>query len=62
MNIHSELTTINSTLEDVAARITALVEGDGSQLPTDHYNELVAAERAVGGLVRRLTRLASKVR
>ena len=62
MTIHSELTTINSTLDDVAARITALVEGEGSRLPTDLYNELVAAERAVGGLVRRLNRLSGKVR
>ena len=52
MTIHSELTTINSTLDDVAARITALVEGEGSRLPTDQYNELVAAAFASEAVVR----------
>lgn len=54
MSSSTELNTITSTLSDIATRITALVENEGPSLAGDVYTELVAAERAVGTLLRRL--------
>lgn len=62
MSTHSELNTIASTLTDVATRITAIVESEGDKLPAEVYTELVAAERSVGALLRRVVRVANKVR
>lgn len=61
MSIANELSTINSTLSDLSTRITALVENEGPYLDADVYTELVAAERTVGALLRRLERAARKV-
>lgn len=61
MSTQTELNTITSTLSELASRITALVESDGPQLDSEVYSELVAAERTVGALLRRLNRAARKV-
>ena len=55
-----ELATITSTMRDLATRLTALVESEGEALPTEVYSELVGAERTIGALLRRLTRLANR--
>ena len=61
MSTQTEINTIASTMAEVATRITALVEHDGEGLAPDVYTELVAAERTVGALVRRLGRIARRV-
>ena len=60
MSTRNELNTITSTMTELAARISALVESQGSTMPNEMYSELVAAERTVGALLRRLNRLASR--
>lgn len=62
MTLQTELNTLTSSLGELSARITALVEHEGSAMPADVYAELVAAERTVGTLVRRLNRVATRVR
>ncbi|MGC2486441.1 MAG: hypothetical protein WA359_09390 [Acidimicrobiales bacterium] len=61
MSMQTELNTITSTMNDVAARITSLVESEGDAMAPDVYSELVAAERTVGALLRRLNRVAARV-
>ena len=61
MNMQTELNTITSTMNDVATRITSLVESEGDAMAPDVYSELVAAERTVGALLRRLNRVAARV-
>lgn len=61
MTTQTELNTITSTMTELSARITALVETHGVGMPTEVYTELVAAERTVGALVRRLNRVASRI-
>ncbi len=61
MTVQSELNTITSTLEELATRLTALVEQDGHAVDSDVYSELVAAERAVTTLLRRLNRVARSI-
>lgn len=61
MSTQTELNTITSTLGELAARITSLVESDGPQMDTDVYSELVAAERTIGALLRRLHRAARRI-
>lgn len=61
MSLESELNTISSTMSDLSRRITALVEDEGDHLPAEVYTELVAAERTVGTLLRRLQRVADRV-
>jgi hypothetical protein len=61
VSTQTELNTITSTLSELASRITALVESDGHQMDSDVYSELVAAERTVGALLRRLNRAARNV-
>ncbi|HUX03327.1 MAG TPA: hypothetical protein VMV53_00255 [Acidimicrobiales bacterium] len=60
MSTRNELNTITSTMTELAERISALVETQGSSMPNEMYSELVAAERTVGALLRRLNRLASR--
>ena len=48
-------------MTELSARITTLVETEGNEMPPDVYSELVAAERTVGALLRRLTRVASRI-
>jgi hypothetical protein len=55
-----ELNTITSSLLDLSTRISALVEEADDTMPSDLYSELVAAERTVGALLRRLNRAASR--
>jgi hypothetical protein len=61
MTMQTELNTITSTMNDLAVRITALVESEGSAMPPDIYTELVAAERMIGALLRRLNRVAGRI-
>lgn len=61
MTMQTELNTITSTMNDLAVRITALVETEGSAMPPDIYTELVAAERTIGALLRRLNRVAGRI-
>jgi hypothetical protein len=61
MSVQTELNTITSTMTELAARITALVELGENQVATEVYAELVAAERTVGALLRRLQRVSTKV-
>jgi hypothetical protein len=57
----TELNTITSSLAEISARITALVENDGPSMDSDVYTELVAAERTIGALLRRLNRATRRV-
>jgi hypothetical protein len=61
MTMQTELNTITSTMTELSARITALVETEGSAMASEVYTELVAAERTVGALLRRLNRVASRM-
>ena len=60
--MQNELNTLTSSLSDLSARLTALVETEGASMPSEVYTELVAAERTVGTLLRRLNRVANRVR
>ena len=62
MTIQTELNTLTSSLDEVATRITTLVENEGDAMSADVYTELVAAERTIGTLLRRLNRVATRVR
>ena len=62
MSAATELNTITSSLSEISTRITALVETDGPVMEGDVYTELVAAERTIGTLLRRLNRVAGRVR
>ncbi len=62
MSMQTELNTITSTMNDLSRRITALVETEGSAMPADIYTELVAAERTIGALLRRLNRVAGRIK
>jgi hypothetical protein len=55
-----EIDTITSSMNEISTRISTLVE-NGSHLSGEVYVELVAAERTVGTLVRRLERLRNRV-
>ncbi len=61
MTMQNELNTITSTMNDLSTRITVLVETEGSAMPPDIYTELVAAERTIGALLRRLNRVAGRI-
>jgi len=61
MSTSTELNTITSTLSEISQRITTLVETEGPAMEGDVYTELVAAERAIGTLLRRLQRVARRV-
>ncbi len=61
MSVQTELNTITSTMTELASRITALVELGENEVSTEIYAELVAAERTVGALLRRLQRVSTKV-
>jgi hypothetical protein len=60
MSMQTELNTITSTMTELSARLTALVETEGSAMPPEIFAELVEAERTVGALLRRLTRVAGR--
>jgi hypothetical protein len=61
MSTQTELNTITSTMNELSLRITALVETSGTTLPSDVYTELIAAERTIGTLLRRLNRVAGRI-
>jgi len=48
-------------MSELSVRITALVEQEGAAMESDVYSELVAAERTVGALLRRLSRVATRI-
>ncbi|NNN04227.1 MAG: hypothetical protein HKL87_09555 [Acidimicrobiaceae bacterium] len=58
----SELSTITSSLEELSRRLSRLVESPDPSLDSEVYAELVAAERTVGTLLRRLQRIARRAR
>jgi hypothetical protein len=58
----SELSTITSSLEELSRRLSSLVESPDSPLESEVYAELVAAERTVGTLLRRLQRISRRTR
>jgi hypothetical protein len=60
MAIRGELTTICTSLEDISKRLTHLVD-QSATLPNDLYSELVAAERTIGALMRRLQRASNRL-
>jgi hypothetical protein len=60
VTLHHEIDTLTSSMTEMSQRISALVEG-GKDLTGDVYVELVAVERTVGTLVRRLERLGSRL-
>jgi len=60
VTLHHEIDTLTSSMTEMSQRISALVEG-GKDLTGDIYVELVAVERTVGTLVRRLERLGSRL-
>jgi hypothetical protein len=60
MSMQTELNTITSTMTELSTRITALVEAEGDDMAPDVYAELVAAERTVSALLRRLSRVAGR--
>ncbi len=60
VSIQNELNTITSTMNELAVRITSLVESEGNHMESDVYTELVGAERTIGTLLRRLTRVAAR--
>jgi hypothetical protein len=62
VTLQTELNTLTSSLAELSTRITTLVEAEGPAMSTDVYAELVAAERTVGTLLRRLNRVATRVR
>ena len=62
VSMQNELNTITSSMNERSARITHLVETEGARMDGDVYTELVAAERTVGALLRRLNRVASRVK
>lgn len=62
MTLQTELNTLTSSLGELSTRITVLVEAEGATMPADVYTELVAAERTIGALLRRLNRVATRVR
>lgn len=61
MTLPTELNTITSSITELSARITALVEAEGAAMTSEVYAELVAAERTVGTLLRRLNRVAGRI-
>ena len=61
MSMQNELNTITSTMNDLSHRVTALVETEGSAMPPDIYSELIAAERTLGALLRRLNRVVGRI-
>jgi hypothetical protein len=61
MSTQTELNTITSTLADLSVRLTTLVESEGPHLEGDVYAELVAAERTIGALLRRLNRASRRI-
>jgi hypothetical protein len=57
-----ELETLTAGLEDLLARVTAIVERDGPGTTHDDEFELVAVERGLASTLRRLRRLNVKAR
>lgn len=61
MTTQNELNTITSSMNELSSRITALVEGEGPAMDNDIYTELIAAERTIGALLRRLNRVVGRI-
>jgi hypothetical protein len=58
--VRAELATITSTIEELASRLSTLVDGAERDVASELYVELVAAERTVTSLLRRLSRATSR--
>jgi hypothetical protein len=55
-----ELQTLGASLEEVLARVTALVDETGPGTSRDDEQELVAIERGLASVLRRVRRLAAR--
>ena len=58
MSTAAEISSLTSTLQELNERVTAMAEGALARGDEDMAHELIAAERALGGALRRLRRLA----
>jgi hypothetical protein len=56
VDLEHELSTLTTSLEDVAKRLSTIVETQDPDIPSDLYTDLVAAERSIHALLRRLRR------
>jgi uncharacterized membrane-anchored protein len=61
MNIEAEINTVTSSLEELATRISKMVDGGDDTMSSDLYRELVAAERTINALLRRLSRASRRM-
>jgi hypothetical protein len=61
MHGRGELQTLGASLEELLARVTALVEQSGPGTSRDEDLELVAIERGLASTLRRVQRLAARV-
>ena len=60
MTTRGELSSINSTLDELTRRVTALAEQAQSREEDDLAAELFGVERALTGALRRLGRLSAE--
>jgi hypothetical protein len=58
MTSPAELSSLSSTLQELADRVTAMAEGAVAQGDEDMAHELFFVERSLGGALRRLRRFA----
>ena len=58
MSTAAEISSLSSTLQELHERVTAMAEGALARGDEDLAHELIAAERALGGALRRLRRFA----
>jgi len=58
MSTAAEISSLTSTLQELNERVTAMAEGALARGDEDMAHELIAVERALGGALRRLRRLA----
>jgi hypothetical protein len=59
MSSTAEISSLSSTLSELHDRVTALAESSLASGDEDVSHELIAVERALGGALRRLRRLAA---
>lgn len=55
-----DLQALGASLRELLGRVTALVEGAGSDVPRDDELELVAIERGLASTLRRVERLNAR--
>jgi N-methylhydantoinase B/oxoprolinase/acetone carboxylase alpha subunit len=62
MATRGDLEALTAGLEELLARVTAMIERDGPGTTSDDEVELVVIERGLASTLRRLRRLSSKLR